>query len=97
MLLVAIKKVLPAGGFNAEISKVCLDSFLYHHELKNLLKEKSFFKNVSIPACRDLFLIKCILSFQNTQTFSTGLSYFQKLALTVFKTTISKRLKGKSY
>ena len=34
------EKVLLVGDFNAEISEVCLDSFLYQHELKNLAKEK---------------------------------------------------------
>ena len=50
------EKVLLAGDFNAEISEFCLDSFLYQHELKNLVKEKTCFKNVSNPSCIDLFL-----------------------------------------
>ena len=34
------EKILLVGDFNAEISKFCLDSFLYQHELKNLLKKR---------------------------------------------------------
>ena len=29
------QKVLLVGDFDAEISEVCIDSFLYQHELKN--------------------------------------------------------------
>ena len=78
------------GDFNAEISEFCLDSFLYQHELKNLVKEKACFKNVSNPSCIDLLLTNSALSFQHTETVSTGLSDFHKLVLTVLKTTISK-------
>ena len=81
------EKVLLAGDFNAEISEFCLDSFLYQHELKNLVKEKACFKNVSNPSCIDLLLTNSALSFQHTETVSTGLSDFHKLVLTVLKTT----------
>ena len=84
------EKVLLVGDFNAEISEFCLDSFLYQHELKNLVKEKTCFKNVSNPSCIDLFLTNSALSFQHTETVSTGLSDFHELVLTALKTTISK-------
>ena len=84
------EKVLLVGDFKAEISEVCSDSFLYQHELKNLVKEKTYFKNVSNPSCIDLFLTNNALSFQRTETVSTGLSDFHKLVLTVLKTAISK-------
>ena len=77
------EKVLLARDFNAEISEFCLDSFLYQHELKNLVKEKTCFKNVSNPSCIDLFLTNNALSFQHTETVSTGLSDFHELVLTV--------------
>ena len=60
------------------------------HELKNLVKEKTCFKNVSNPSCIDLFLTNNALSFQHTETVSTSLSDFHKLVLTVLKTAISK-------
>ena len=40
-------KILLSGDFNYEISEVCLDSFLYQRDLKNLLKEKTCFKSES--------------------------------------------------
>ena len=58
------------------------NSFLY--------QQKTCFKNVSNPSCIDLFLTNNALSFQHTETVSTGLSDFHKLVLTVLKTTISK-------
>ena len=36
------EKVFIVGDFNAEISEFCLVSFLYQHELKNLVEEKAF-------------------------------------------------------
>ena len=33
-------KILPTGDFNAEIRDDYLESFLYQHELKSLVKEK---------------------------------------------------------
>ena len=79
------EKVLLVGDFNAEISEVCLVSFLYQHGLKNLVKEKTCFKNVSNPSCIDLFLTNSVLSFQHTETVSTGLSDFHKVSLGSFK------------
>ena len=62
---------------------------------KNLVKEKTCFKNVSNPSCIDLFLTNNALSFQHTETVSTGLSDFHKLVLTVLKTT-RNQTKGNS-
>lgn len=36
-----------SSDFNSEVSEVCLDSFLYQRDLKNLLKEKTCFKSES--------------------------------------------------
>ena len=55
--------------------------------LKVSLKKKLVLK-VSNPNCIDLFLTNNALSFQSTQTVSTGLSDFHKLVLTVLKTSI---------
>ena len=74
------EKVLLVGDFNAEISEVCLDSSPYQHELKNLVKEKTYFKNVSNPSSIDLFLTNNALSFQHTETVSTVLSDFLSLS-----------------
>ena len=83
-------KILLTGDFNAEIHDDYLQSFLYQHELKSLVKEKTCFKSISNPSCIDLFLINNALSSQSTKNVSTGLSDFHKLVLTVLKTSIVK-------
>ena len=83
-------KILLTGDINAEIHDDYLENFLYQHELKSLVKEKTCFKSTSKPSCIDLFLTNNALSFQSTKTASTGLSEFHKLALTILKTSIFK-------
>ena len=77
--------------FNAEIhNQHYLESFLYQHELKSLVKESTCFKSISNSSCIDLNLTNNALSFQSTKIVSTGLSEFHKLVLTVLKTSIVK-------
>ena len=38
------------GDFNTEISGKRIESFLYMHELWNLVKEKTCFKNMQNPS-----------------------------------------------
>ena len=83
-------KILLTGDFNTEIHDDYLKRFLYQHELKSLVKEKTCFKSISNPSCKDLFLTNNALSFQSTKTVSTGLSDFHKLVLTVSRTSIVK-------
>ena len=64
--------------------------FLYQHDLENLVKDKTCFKNANNPSTIDLFLTNNSLAFQNTTATFTGLSDCHKLVLTVLKTTFSK-------
>ena len=48
--------VLLAGDFNAEDDEPCLINFLYQHDLYNLVKVGTCFKNSSKPTSIDLFL-----------------------------------------
>ena len=50
------EKVLIAGDFNAEILEICLNSFLFEHDLKNLVNKKTCFKIGSNPSYIDLLL-----------------------------------------
>ena len=56
-------KVLLVGDFNTEISEQRIESFLYTHELCNLIKEKTCFKNMQNPSCIDLLLTNNVYSF----------------------------------
>ena len=69
-------KILLTADFNAEIHDHYLESFLYQHELKSLVKEKTLFKSISNPSCIDLFLTNTPISFQSTKTVSTGVRTF---------------------
>ena len=64
-------KILLTGDFNAKIHDDYLESFLYQHELKSLVKEKTYFKSISNSSYIDLFLTNNPLSFQSTKTVST--------------------------
>ena len=47
-------KQLLVGDFNTEVSDV-LSIFLYQHDLENLVKDKTCFKNANNPSTIDLF------------------------------------------
>ena len=83
-------KILLTGNFNGKIYDHYLETFLYEHELKILVKEKTCFKSILNPNCIDLSLTNDALSFQSTNTVNIGLSDFHKLILTVFKNSIVK-------
>ena len=81
-------KKLLVGDFKTEVSDV-LSPFLYQHDVENLVKEKTCFKNANNPSTIDCFLTNNSLAFQNTITTFTGLSDYHELVLTVLKTTFS--------
>ena len=84
------EKRLLIADFNTETSEPRIDSFIYEHDLQNLVKEKTCFKSVENPSCIDLILTSNAMAFSNTTTVFTGLSDFHKLVLTVLKTSITK-------
>ena len=84
-------KILLVGDFNAEDSEPCLSDFLYKHECKNLVKDKTCFKSTENPSCIDLFLTNSQYSFQSTFAVATGFSDFHKMVLTVLKVKVDKQ------
>ena len=82
--------VLLAGDFNAEDDESCLSNFLYQHDLYNLVKVDTCFKNSSKPTSIDIFLTTKNTHFQNTVAVCSGLSDFHKLVRTVLKTSFDK-------
>ena len=67
-----------------------LPEFLLKYDSKNLVMEKSCFKNPENTRCTDLFLTNNVQSFQNTFAFATGISDFHKMILTVLRTSFPK-------
>ena len=57
---------------------------------KNIMKEKTCFKNPNRCTCIALFLINNPHSFQNTMTFSTGLSDFHKMIKIILNSSFIK-------
>ena len=82
-------KKLLVGDFNTEVSDAW-SIFLYHHDLENLVKDKTCFKNANNPSTIDLSLINNSLAFQNTAITFIGLFDCHKLVLTVLKTIFPK-------
>ena len=82
--------VLLAGNVNAEHDELCLSNFLYQHDIYNLVKVGTCFKNSSKPTSIDLFLTTKNTHFQNTVAECSGLSDFHKLVLTILKTLFDK-------
>ena len=78
------------GDFNSEDTEPRLSELLYEYDLKNIVKDKTCFKNPNNPSCIDFFITNKPMSFQNTSTMSTGLSDCHKMVITVLKTTFEK-------
>ena len=74
-------KFLLLGDLNAEDTEPILSEFLEQYEAKNVMKNKTCFKNPNRPTCIDLFLTNSPHSFQNTVTISTRLSDFHKMII----------------
>ena len=58
------EKLLLLGDFNAEDIEPILSEFLEQYEAKNIMKNKTCFKNPDRPTCIDLFLTNSPHSFQ---------------------------------
>lgn len=70
------EKPLLIGDLNTEISEPHIDSFVYEHELHNLVKKKTCFKSVENPSYIELILTNNAIVFQDTTAIFTGLSDF---------------------
>ena len=67
-----------------------METFLYQHNLKNIVKENTCFKNSSNTSTIDLFFTNNSFYFQNTKIFFTGFSDFHKLVTTMLKISFPK-------
>ena len=84
------EKPLLIGDLNTETSEPHIDSFVYGHELHNLVKKKTCFKSVENPSYIELILTNNTIVFQDTTAIFTVLSDFHYVVLAVFKTSIAK-------
>ena len=84
------EKFLLLKDFKSEDTEPSLSEFLEQYEAKNIMKNETCFKNPDRSTCFDLFLINSPRSFQNTMTISTRLSDFNKMIITVLKSSFTK-------
>ena len=71
--------------FNVEVEEKKMSEFMIVYNLKNLVKQKTCFKNPENPSCKDLILTNSSRSFQNSNFFETGHSDLQKLTTAILK------------
>ena len=79
------ENIILLGDFNVEVEEKNMSEFMSLYNLRNLVKQKTCFKNPENPSCIDLILTNSPRSFQNSNVFETGLSDFHKLTTTVLK------------
>ena len=65
-------RIVLIGDFNSEDHETCMETFLYQHNLTNIVKEGTCFKNSSKPSTIDLFLTNKSSYFHSTKTFFNG-------------------------
>ena len=68
-----------------------METFCQVHNFNNLLDKAKCYKNPINLSCVDLIIMNKSRSFENSCTFETGLSDFQKMVLTVLKSSFSKK------
>ena len=78
------------GDMNAEPSNQILKDFCQLYSCKNLINDKTCFKNLQNPSCIDLMITNRPKSFQSSVVLETGLSDFHKMTLTVMKVFYKK-------
>ena len=83
--------IILMGDFNAEPADTVVSDFCEIYNLKNIIREKTCFKNPNNPSCIDLIITNRPKSFQNSMVIETGLSDFHKMCITVMKMYYSKQ------
>ena len=78
------------GDFNSEMCEDEMQFFCNTYNFKNLVKDKTCFKNIANPTCIDLILTNKPLCFQNTMAIDIGISDFHKLIIATMRATFQK-------
>ena len=87
--------IILMGDFNAEPADTVVSDFCEIYNLKNIIREKTCFKNPNNPSCIDLIITNRPKSCQNSIVIETGLSYFHEICITVMKIYCSMELSYK--
>ena len=79
------------GVFNAQPADTVVSDFCEIYDLKNIIREKTCFKNPNNSGFIDLIITNRPKGFQNSMVIETGLSGFHKMSVTVMKMYYSKQ------
>ena len=79
------------GDFNVKPNDANMKDFCQIYVCKNIVKDKTCFKNPINPTCIDLIITNRPKSFQKSEVIETGLSDFHKMSLTVMKVFYNKQ------
>ena len=83
--------ILLLGDFNSEPSDNTMTMSCQRHNLKSLINERTSYKNPNKPSYIDLIMTDRPKSFQNSCTFGTGPSDFDKMNLSILKASFKKQ------
>ena len=72
-------------NFNCEVKEETMSTFGEVHNLKNLIKQPTCFKNSEKPTIIDLISTNKLKCFQYSCTYEIGISVFDKMIITVMK------------
>ena len=79
------------GDFNVEPNDANMKDFCQIYGCRNIVKDKTCFKNPINPTCIDLIITNRPKSFQESEVIETRLSDFHKMSLTVMKVFYNKQ------
>ena len=79
------------GDFNAKPNDATMKNFCLIYCCKNIVKDKTCFKNPINPTCIDMIITNKPKSFQESEVVETGLFDFHKMSLTVMKVFYNKK------
>ena len=83
--------IILIGDFNAEPLDTALFYFCETYDLKNIVKDKTCFKNPSKPSCIDLIIKKKPKSSRISMVIETELSDFLTMCVKVMKVYYGKQ------
>ena len=70
------ENILLIGDLNAQIGETHFETFLYQHELANINKESTCYKNLENPSCIDFIFSNTTKSVFKTNTFLQACQIF---------------------
>ena len=79
------------GDFNVEPNDANMKDFCQIYGCKNIVKDKTCFKNPINPTCIDSIITNRPKSFKGSEVLETGLSVFHRMSLTVMKVFCNKQ------